>query len=111
MINKVILVGRLGQDPELRETNNGDAVANFAIATSRRWKDASGNNEEKTEWHQCTAWRKLAEVVGSYVKKGTLLYVEGRIEHNQWEDKEGNTRYGQNVVVHEMQMLEGKKEG
>jgi len=107
-VNKVILIGRLGSDPELRYTPNGDAVANFRIATNRVWKDQEGNQQEKTEWHRIVAWRKLAERCGEYLKKGSHVYIEGRLETRSWEDKNGNKRYVTEITANRMQMLEAK---
>jgi len=109
-VNKVILIGRLGSDPELRYTPNGDAVANFRIATNRVWKDKEGNQQEKTEWHRIVAWRKLAERCGEYLKKGSHVYIEGRLETRSWEGKNGNKRYVTEVIANQMQMLEAKGE-
>ncbi len=109
-VNKVILIGRLGADPELRYTPNGDAVANFRIATNRVWKNQEGNQQEKTEWHRIVAWRKLAERCGEYLKKGSHVYIEGRLETRSWEDKNGNKRYVTEVIANQMQMLEAKGE-
>lgn len=109
-VNKVILIGRLGADPELRYTPKGDAVANFRIATNRVWKDQEGNQQEKTEWHRIVAWRKLAERCGEYLKKGSHVYIEGRLETRSWEDKNGNKRYVTEVIANQMQMLEAKGE-
>jgi len=109
-VNKVILIGRLGSDPELRYIPNGDAVANFRIATNRVWKDREGNQQEKTEWHRIVAWRKLAERCGDYLKKGSHVYIEGRLETRSWEDKNGNKRYVTEIIANRMQMLEAKGE-
>jgi single-strand DNA-binding protein len=109
-VNKVILIGRLGSDPELRYTPNGDAVANFRIATNRVWKDQEGNQQERTEWHRIVAWRKLAERCGEYLKKGSHVYIEGRLETRSWEDKSGNKRYVTEIITNRMQMLGAKGE-
>jgi len=109
-VNKVILIGRLGGDPELRYTPSGDAVANFRIATNRVWRDQEGNQQEKTEWHRIVAWRKLAERCGEYLKKGSHVYIEGRLETRSWEGKNGNKRYVTEVIANQMQMLEAKGE-
>src|SRR6185503_6321338 len=96
-LNKVTLIGNLGNDPEVRSTTGGNRVATFSLATSRTWNDASGSKQEKTEWHRCVVWNtkssQLADIVERYVKKGDKLYVEGRIEYRQWQDKENQTRY------------------
>ena len=109
-VNKVILIGRVGKDPEVRYMPNGEAVANFSIATSETWKDKSGVKQEKTEWHNCVAYRRLAEVIGEYVKKGALLYVEGKLQTRKWQTKEGQDRYSTEIIVNEMTML-GSKQG
>ena len=93
-INKVILIGRLGRDPEIRYTPNGDAVANFSIATSENWKDKNtGEKKEKTEWHRLVAFRRRAEIIGEYLTKGSLIYIEGKLQTREWDDKEGVKRY------------------
>ena len=109
-INKVILIGRLGSDPEVRYTPSGVAVANFSIATSEEWKDKdSGEKKERTEWHRIVAWRRLGEICGEYLSKGQQVYVEGRIQTNTWEDKEGNKRYTTEIIANTVQFL-GKRE-
>jgi single-strand DNA-binding protein len=108
-VNKVILVGNLGNDPEVRYMPNGDAVANLSIATSESWKDKQGQLQEKTEWHKLTAYRKLAEIIGEHVKKGSRLYVEGKLQTRKWQDKEGNDRYTTEIIISEMQMLGGNE--
>ena len=108
-VNKVILVGNLGNDPEVRYMPNGDAVANLSIATSESWKDKQGQLQEKTEWHKLTAYRKLAEIIGEYVKKGSRLYVEGKLQTRKWQDQQGNDRYTTEVIISEMQMLGGNE--
>jgi len=110
-INKVILVGNLGQDPELRYTGGGTAVCNMRIATSESYKDKDGNLVENTEWHTVVAWARLAEICGEYLKKGSQAYFEGSLQTRQWEDKEGNTRYSTEVKVREMQLLGGRGGG
>jgi len=107
-VNKVILIGRLGSDPELRYTPNGDAVANFRIATNRVWKDQEGNQQERTEWHRIVAWRKMAERCGEYLRKGSRVYIEGRLETRSWEGKNGNKRFVTEVITDRMQMLDAK---
>lgn len=108
-INKVILIGRLGSDPEVRYTPSGDAVANFSIATSEEWKDKdTGEKKERTEWHRIVAWRRLGEICGEYLAKGRQVYVEGRIQTNAWEDKEGNKRYTTEIVANAVQFLGGR---
>ena len=107
-INKVILIGNLGRDPEVRFTNGGQAVANFSIATSESWTDkASGQKQEKTEWHRIVVWGKLAELCGEYLKKGRQAYVEGRLQTREWTDKEGKKNYTTEVVANTVQFLGG----
>jgi single-strand DNA-binding protein len=112
-LNKVTLIGNLGSDPEVRSTTGGNRVATFSLATSRSWNDASGNKQEKTEWHRCVVWNtknsQLADIVEKYVKKGDKLYVEGRIEYRQWQDKENQTRYSTEINVRELIMLGGAR--
>ncbi len=110
-VNKVILIGNLGADPEVRYTQNSQAVANFRIATTDVWTDREGNKQERTEWHNIVAWGKLGEICGQYLKKGKQIYVEGRIQTRQWEDKEGGKRYTTEVVANIMQMLGRPGEG
>ena len=110
-VNKVILVGRLGKDPELRFMPNGEAVTNATIATSENWKDKNGDRQEKSEWHNLTFYRKLAEIAGGYLKKGSMVYIEGKITTRKWQDKEGKDRYTTDIIVDEMQMLGGKADG
>lgn len=107
-VNKVILVGRLGKDPEVKKMTNGEAVTNVTLATSENWKDKTGVKQEKTEWHNLVFYRRLAEIAGQYLKKGSQIYVEGKIQTRKWQDKEGQDRYMTEVVVNEMQMLGGK---
>ena len=110
-VNKVILVGRLGKDPETRYMTNGEAMTNVTLATSENWKDKSGEKQEKTEWHNLTFYRRLAEVAGEYLKKGSMIYVEGKIQTRKWQDKEGKDRYTTDIIVNEMQMLGSKSSG
>ena len=110
-INKVILVGNLGSDPELRYTGSGTAVCNFSLATSESYKDRDGNQVENTEWHRVVAWARLAEICGEYLKKGRQVYIEGQLQTRQWEDKDGNTKYTTEVKAREMQMLGGRDDG
>jgi single-strand DNA-binding protein len=110
-VNKVILIGNLGKDPEMRYSPNGGAVGNITIATSESWKDkTSGEKQEKTEWHRVVFFGRLAEIVGEYLKKGSQIYVEGRLQTRKWQDKEGKDRYTTEIVANEMQML-GSREG
>lgn len=105
-LNKVMLIGRLGGDPELRYTPDGTAVAKFSIATSDEWKDKNtGEKKERTEWHRVVAWRKLGEICGEYLAKGKQVYVEGRIQTRSWEDKDGNKRYTTEIVASDIQFL------
>ena len=104
-VNKVILMGNLGADPELRYTNTGTAVANFRIATNDRWTDKNGESQERTEWHNIVAWSKLAEICGKYLKKGKPVFIEGRLQTRSWEDQSGNKRYTTEIVAQTMQML------
>jgi single-strand DNA-binding protein len=110
-VNKVILVGRLGKDPEVRFTSGGQAVANFTMATDYSYKDRNGEHQKRTEWHRIVAWRKLAEIVQQYLKKGSLIYIEGRIETREWQDKEGQKRYTTEIIANEMRMLGGRSDG
>ena len=109
-VNKVILVGNVGRDPELRYTQGGQPVASFSIATNERFKDKEGNWKDRTEWHRIVAWARLAEICGEYLRKGSQVYVEGRIQTRDWEDKEGNKRQTTEVVALTMQML-GRRGG
>lgn len=110
-VNKAILVGRLGKDPETRFMTNGEAVTNVSIATSENYKDKNGEKQEKTEWHNLVFYRRLAEVAGEYLKKGSQVYVEGRIQSRKYTDKAGVEKYITEIVVNEMQMLGGKSSG
>ena len=110
-VNKVILIGRLGQDPETRYMANGEAVTNITLATTESWKDKNGEKQEKTEWHRCTFYRKLAEIAGEYLKKGGMVYIEGKLETRKWTDKNGIDRYTTGIIVNEMRMLSGKPAG
>jgi single-strand DNA-binding protein len=108
-INKAILVGRLGNDPEVRYTPSGVAVANFSIATSEEWKDKdTGEKKERTEWHRIVAWRRLGEICGEYLSKGRQVYIEGRIQTRDWEDRDGNKRYTTEIVATDVQFLGGR---
>jgi len=114
-LNKVTLIGNLGNDPEVRSTSGGNRVATFSLATSRSWNDAAGAKQEKTEWHRCVVWNtkssQLADIVERYVKKGDKIYVEGRIEYRQWQDKDGQTRYSTEINVRELIMLGAPRGG
>ena len=107
-VNKVILVGRLGKDPETRFTPSGKAVTNFSMATSESWKDAGGERQEKTEWHKVQIWGPLAEISAKYLSKGKLVYIEGRLQTREWEDQSGGKRYTTEIVANNMTMLDGK---
>jgi len=110
-VNKAILIGNLGADPEIRYTNSGQAMATFSIATNRQWTDREGQKQEQTEWHRIVAWGRLAEIIERYLNKGDSVYIEGRIQTRQWEDRDGNTRYTTEVVAQEMTMLGGGPPG
>ena len=114
-VNKVILVGNIGQDPEVRYMPNGNAVANLSLATSESWKDQQGQLQERTEWHRLTMYRRLAEIAGEYLKKGSQIYVEGKLQTRKWQDQSGNDRYSTEVVIRGMNgsltMLDGAQGG
>ena len=111
-VNKAILVGNLGNDPDMRYTAGGAAVANISIATAESWKDKNtGEQQERTEWHRVVAFGRLAEIMGEYLRKGSQVYVEGRIQTRKWQDKEGQDRYTTEIVANELQMLGGKSGG
>ncbi len=111
-INKVILVGNLGQDPEVKYMPNGDAVVNISIATSETWQDkASGENREKTEWHRVVMFRRLGEIAGEYLKKGSKVYIEGKLQTRKWQAQDGSDRYTTEVVANDMQMLDSRGQG
>ena len=107
-VNKVILVGNLGNDPEVRYMPNGNAVANLSLATSESWKDQQGQVQERTEWHRLTMYRRLAEIAGEYLKKGSQIYVEGKLQTRKWQDQQGQDRYTTEIIVDQMQMLGGR---
>lgn len=107
MVNKVILIGRLGADPEIRYTPSGAEVANFRIATSESWTNKNGEKEERTEWHRIVAWRGLAKICGEYLSKGKLVYIEGRLRTRTWDDREGNKRSVTEIETTDMKMLGG----
>ncbi len=115
-LNKAILIGNVGSDPEIRTTSTGSRVAQFSLATGRTWTDQSGAKQEKTEWHRCVVWNSargsgLVDVVEKYVKKGEKIYVEGEIEYRQWQDKDGQTRYTTEIKVKELVLLGGRPGG
>ena len=108
-VNKVILVGNLGQDPEVKYMPNGGAVTNVTVATSESWKDKNtGEQQEKTEWHRVVMFKRLAEIAGEYLKKGSKVYIEGKLQTRKWQDKDGADRYTTEIVANEMQMLGGR---
>lgn len=111
-INKVILIGNLGRDPETRYTQGGSAVTNFSIATSESWRDReSGEQKERTEWHNIVCFARLGEIAGEYLRKGSKVYIEGRLQTRKWQDKEGQDRYTTEIVANEMQMLDSRAGG
>ena len=111
-VNKVILIGNLGQDPEVRYMPNGGAVTNITVATSETWKDKStGEQQEKTEWHRVVMFRRLAEIAGEYLKKGSKVFIEGRLQTRKWQDQQGNDRYTTEIVADNMQMLDSRGGG
>jgi single-strand DNA-binding protein len=105
MINKVILIGNLGDAPEVRFTQDGTPAASFTVATTEKWKDKSGQAQEKTEWHNVVAWKRLAEICGEYLSKGSRVYIEGKLQTRKWQDKNGQDRYTTEIVANEMKML------
>lgn len=107
-VNKVILVGRLGRDPEMRYTSGGQAVANFSVATDESYKDRNGERQKRTEWHKIVVWGKQAEIAQKYLKKGSLVFIEGRIQSRQWDDKEGQKRTSFEIVANNFRMLGGR---
>ena len=107
-VNKVILIGRIGRDPDVRYMPNGEAVANFSVATSETWKDRNGQKQEKTEWHNVTLYRKLAEIAGQYLKKGSQVYIEGKIQSRKYAGKDGIERTAYDIIGSEMRMLVGR---
>jgi single-strand DNA-binding protein len=110
-LNKVMLIGNLGKDPEVRYTGAGTAVASFSLATSEKFKNKNGELEERTEWHNITLWARLAEIAGEYLAKGKTVYIEGRLQTRKWQDRDGKDRYTTEIVGEKMQMLSGKGEG
>ena len=110
MVNLIILVGRLGADPDVKYTQDGSMVTNFRLATSEQWTDKSGEKQQKTEWHRIVSFGKLAEICGNYLTKGKLIFVQGRIQTREWADKDGNKRYTTEIVASTMQMLEAKED-
>jgi len=110
-LNKVMLIGNLGKDPEVRYTGAGTAVASFSLATSEKFKNKNGEWEERTEWHNITLWARLAQIAGEYLAKGKTVYIEGRLQTRKWQDRDGKDRYTTEIVGEKMQMLSGKGEG
>jgi len=111
-VNKAIIIGNLGKDPEVRYSASGDAIANFSLATSESWKDKNtGEKKEQTEWHRCVAYGKLGEIVGQYLRKGSTAYIEGSIHTRKWQDKDGQDRYSTEIKLSSLQMLGSKQEG
>lgn len=111
-VNKVILIGHLGKDPEMRATASGESVASFSLATSESWKDKkSGEKTDKTEWHNIVMFDKVAEIAGQYLRKGSLVYLEGKLQTRKWQDKDGNDRYTTEIIASQMTMLGGKSQG
>jgi len=110
-VNKVILVGRLGRDPETRYTGGGQAVANFSLATDETYRDRNGERQKRTEWHKIVVWGKQAEIAQQYLKKGSLVFIEGRIQSREWQDKEGQKRTSFDIVANNFRMLGGRAEG
>ena len=109
-LNRVTIMGHLGQDPEVKYTQSGNAVANFSVAAAEKWKDKSGEPQEHTEWFRVSAWGKLAEICGQYLTKGAAVYIEGKLRTRKWQDKDGQDRYTTEVIASSMQMLGGKGE-
>ena len=110
MINKAIIIGNACGDPEVRYTQNGSAVANFSVATTEKWKDQQSQQQEQTEFHRVVAFARLGEICGEYIKKGSKVYIEGRIQTRQWEDRDGNKRYTTEIVAREMKLLGSKSD-
>lgn len=108
-VNKAIILGNVGKDPEIRYSADGKAIANFSVATSSSWKDKAGAKQEQTEWHRISAFGKLAEIIGEYIKKGSQIYIEGRIQTRKWTDKDGVEKYSTEVIADQMTMLGGPK--
>ncbi len=110
-VNKVMLIGNLGRDPEIRYTQGGTAVVNLSLATTRRYRDRDGQNQEQTDWHRVVMFARLAEIAGEYLRKGQQIYIEGRLQTRQWQDNQSQTRYTTEVVANDMQMLGGGRGG
>ena len=110
MLNKIMLIGHLGQDPELRTTSSGATYARFSVATTEKWRAQDGQMQSQTEWHRVIAWNRLAEICGEYLRKGSKVYIEGKSQTRSWEDEEGVRRYSTQVVAREMKMLDYRRE-
>lgn len=110
-VNRVTIIGNLGQDPEVRYMPNGNAVANVTVATSEEWKDQQGQQQSRVEWHRIVMYKRLAEIAGEYLRKGSKVYLEGKLQTREWQDQQGQKRYTTEIVCHEMQMLDGKQAG
>jgi len=108
MLNKVMLIGNLGKDPEIRATQSGTSVVTFNLATTERWKDKSGQQQENTEWHRVVVWDKLADICGQYLHKGSKVYIEGKLQTRKWQDQNGNDKYTTEIVAKDMKMLDSK---
>ena len=109
-VNKVIIVGNLGRDPESRQTQDGTSVTNFTVATTDKWTDRNGEKQERTEWHRVVAWKRLAEICTEYLTKGKQVYIEGKLQTREWEDQQGQRRFTTEIVAQTMQMLGGRGE-
>jgi single-strand DNA-binding protein len=109
MLNKVMLIGRLGRDPEIRYTQSGNAVASFSIATSEYWRDKQGQRQEKTEWHDIVAWDRLADQAQSYLRKGSMVYIEGKLQTRSWDDQQGQKKYRTEVVANQVRFLDSRE--
>lgn len=110
-VNKAILIGNLGKDPEIRYVPSGQAVTTFSIATTEKWRDKEGQMQERTDWHNIVCWRRLAEIANEYLKKGNPVYIEGKIQNRSYDDKDGNKRYISEIVAQRLQLLGGRPEG
>ncbi len=108
MLNKVMLIGNLGKDPEIRATKSGTSVVTFNLATTERWKDKDGQRQETTEWHRVVVWDKLADICGQYLHKGSKVYIEGKLQTRKWQDQNGNDKYTTEIVAKDMKMLDSK---
>ena len=109
-MNKAMVIGNLGNDPEIRYTQSEIPVATFSVASTERWKDSDGNKQERTEWHRVVAWRRLAEVCGEHLHKGDKVFIEGKMQTRKWEDQDGNTRYTTEIVARDLEMIGGRQE-